>query len=420
MTRRALKVTGKRVTVRLIVVVALLVTGWGSAIAQEKAERRKQSYTVSEYAFKKLAHAHELLSSKQYSESREVLDQLHKSRGLNAHEVALVYQTYAYIAAAQERYDDAAVNFEKCLAQQALPHAAELDIKYNLAQLYLATEKPGKAVDVLEPWLEQAEKPSPVVYYLLALAYFQQEKRDLALPPARQAVESSDQPKEAWMQLLLSLYLEEKSYAKAAPLLEKILARFPKKSHWMQLAAVYTELGREEETLAVTELVYTQGLLNRDRELRNLAQLYLYHQIPYRAARVLESGIEDERIEADEDALKLLADSWLRAREYEKAIAPLERAARISGDGDLYLRLGQVYLEREEWLEAANALEKALQTNKLDHPGRASLLLGIANSSRGQIEIAQRAFERAQQYQESRKSAAHWLKHIEQRKAQAN
>ena len=75
---------------------------------------------------------------------------------------------------------------------------------------------------------------------------------------------------------------------------------------------------------------------------------------------------------------------------------------------------------REEWEEAANALEKALQAKKLDHPGRASLLLGIANNSRGQIEVAQRAFERAQQYQESRKSAANWLKHIEQRKAQAN
>jgi tetratricopeptide (TPR) repeat protein len=388
-----------------------------SAEAQREVQRRQQSYTVGEYTFEKLEKAQELLANGRYGESREVLDRLDSRRGLNAHEIALVHQTYAHIAVAQERYEEAAVHFEKCLAQQALPPVAALELKYNLAQLYLASEQPGKAVEMLEAWFAEAENPSPPAYYLLALAYFQHGKKDLALPPAQRAVDSSDQPHEAWMQLLLSLYLEEKSYAEAAMLLERILVRFPRKRYWVQLAAVYGELGRNDETLAVTELAYTQGFLTQDRELRNLAQLYLYHQIPYSAARVLVRGINEEKIEADAEALELLAESWLSAREYDRAMDPLARAARLSDDGDLYVRLAQLYMEQEEWSEAIGALRAALQTGKLKNRGRTLLLLGISEFSAGSLEAAKNTFERAREHESTRTSVDQWLEHLERRLA---
>jgi tetratricopeptide (TPR) repeat protein len=247
---------------------------------------------------------------------------------------------------------------------------------------------------------------------MLALAYFRQDENELALPPARRAVESTNRPKEAWMQLLLALYLEGESYSEAVAVLERILVRFPKKDYWLQLAAIYGRLGDEDRNLAVTELAYTQGFLTQDSELRNLARLYLHHEIPYSAARVLERGLNEKRVGADADVLKLLAQSWLSAREYERAKEPLARAARLANEGDLFLRLAQLHIQCEEWPEAIDALVTALNDENLKDPGRALVLLGVSNVSAERLDAARRAFQRARKHEPVRGSADRWLEHL--------
>jgi len=399
--------------------VSMVVATSSPVPAQSKRAENTQTYMVSEYVYGRLTRAQDLLAKERYAESREILDRLRERKGLNPHEMALVYQTSAYVQAALEHYAEAAADFEECLARNALPPAAELDIKYNLAQLYLADGQADKAAARLEEWFAEAEGPSSAAYYLLALAYFQQGERDRALKPARQAVESSAEPKEAWLQLLLSLYIDGESYLEAAGILERLLTRYPRKPYWLQLAAVLGRLGRDDEALAVTQLAYTQGVLSEDRELRNLARMYLDHELPYRAAQVLVKGIEEEQVHADAAAWKLLADSWLRAREYDRAVEPLARAARTSNDGDLYTRLGRVQMERERWSEAADALERALRADRLRHRGQTLLLLGITNQSRGRIPEAVQAFEDARKHDESRHAAEQWLRRLEQEEAQA-
>ncbi len=81
------------------------------------------------------------------------------------------------------------------------------------------------------------------------------------------------------------------------------------------------------------QLAYNQDFLESDRELRQLAQLYLYHSIPYRAARVLEKGLADGIVTEDVDIFAMLANSWLLAREYEAALDPLRRTRKGSGHG---------------------------------------------------------------------------------------
>ncbi len=396
--------------------ILLLLLVAAVASAQQQGSRRR-SYTVGQVAFKKLEKAHRLLVEEKYQESRAVVDDLARSKGLSAHELALVHQTYGWIASSQEKYGDAISSFEKCLAQDALPTGAQLNTQYNLAQLYMVESRFDRAAASLEDWFTKAEKPGPPAYYLLATAYLQQDENDKAFVPARKSVELSDQPKEAWLQLLLSLYFDRKSYPEAATLLKQLVTRFSKKTYWIQLAAVYGELGEEENSLAVLQIAYLQNLLERDQELRRLARVYLYHQIPYRAAGVVEKGLEEKVIEPDAEAWELLGNSWLSAREYERALAPLESAAKLSEKGEVSVRLGQLYIEREEWGKARKALQQALRKSKLDDRGRALLLLGISNFSSGRIDDAQRAFDQAQQHEKTRKSAGRWLKHLERKRA---
>ena len=196
------------------------------------------------------------------------------------------------------------------------------------------------------------------------------------------------------------------------PVLERLVAEFPKKTYWMQLSAVYAELGKHEKALALLELAYEQGLLTQGNELMNLAQLYLYNQIPYRAAEVLEEGMKSGAIQPDARAWQLLADSWLHARERQRALPPLQRAAEESESGDAYVRLAQIYLERESWEEARRALDGALEKGRLTSPGHAYLMLGIADASEKRWDDAARAFTEAQEYEPTQKIAQSWLRHL--------
>ncbi|RMD86058.1 MAG: hypothetical protein D6815_00615, partial [Candidatus Dadabacteria bacterium] len=288
------------ILVRAAAVLALAAIVGSAAVAagaeQAGGKRKPVSFTVSEYAYKKLERAHKLLAEEQYEEASKVIEELARRRGLSRHERALIEQTRGYIASSQGRYAEAAAAFERCLKLEALPEGAQLNTRYNLAQLYLALERYDAAIETLKRWFAETENPGPAAYYLLAVAYAQAGRREQALEPARKAVEKAKEPKEAWLELLLALYLERKNYERARPLLEQLVLRFPKKRYWLQLSAVYAELGRERDALAAMQLAYEQKLLDGDSELRNLARMYLYHEIPYQAARVLERGLAEGRI----------------------------------------------------------------------------------------------------------------------------
>jgi len=389
----------------------------GDRAAERKKKKERKNYAAGEWAFKKLSKAHELLAEEKYDEARKLMDEMSRRKSLNPHEQALMWQTYAYIQSTRDQYDQAITSFEKCLALDAMPEAAALGTQYNLGQLYMSVGRYKEAVRVLEDWLGRVENPSGSAYYLVAMAHVQLEDAKAALPYARKAIEVAKKPVESWLQLLLAVEFELKHYKRVAKVLEVLVTHFPKKNYFLQLSAVYGELGRDKRALSALELAYVQGLLDRESELLSLAQAYLYHDIPYRAAKVLEKGLAEKTISADAEHWELLGDSWLHAREYEEALEPLQRAAALSEDGNLYVRIAQVHLERDESREALEALEKGLSKGNLDNPGNAYLLLGITHTGTKRHAAARKAFAEAGQYEKSRKAARDWMKHLEHQEA---
>jgi tetratricopeptide (TPR) repeat protein len=399
----------------------LLAAGLALATAPHAKEsddkKKRENFAAGEWAFKKLSAAHEALAAEKYGEARGLLDQMAKRKGLNKHEQALMWQTYGYIESSQEQYAKAAASFEKCLALDALPEAAVLGTQYNLGQLYMQVERYKDAVETLEDWLGKVENPAASAYYLVSMAHVQLKDAKAALPYARKAVKRAKKPTESYLQLVLALEFELKHYKQVASVLEVLIANFPKKSYFMQLSAAYSELGQDKRVLATLELAYYQGMLDRESELLNLAQAYLFHAIPYRAAQVLETGLADGIITDDAEHWELLGDSWLHAREFDSALEPLKRAASLSGEGNLYVRIAQVHLEREESKQALEALEKGIAKGGLDNPGNAYLLLGITHTSAKRFGAARGAFAKAGGYEKSRKAAKGWIKHVERQEA---
>jgi tetratricopeptide (TPR) repeat protein len=385
---------------------------------QRKRALRTMLYPVGSRISRYLSAAAEAVDEGEPGEAKALLEKLNPKR-LNPYERALVYRLKAYVAYSISDYADAIENFEKVLAEEVLPIRDDSKIRFNVAQLYASQQKWREVIVALHRWFRYVEEPDPLAYYLLGIAHYQLGEADQAIVEAEKAVDLSPEPPEGWLQLLAALYVQTQDYANAAPILEELVIRFPKKLYWMQLSLIYGAREDYRHSLAVQQVAYFQGLLTEDKELRRLARSYLYHELPYPAAQVLEKGIEEGRIEADAKAFELLANSWIAAREYDRSLGPLGKAAALAEDGNLYIRLGQVHLQREEWKGAAEMLHQALEKGGLDDPGNAQLLLGIAYYNDQRVGRARSSFTKARQHDSTREAAERWITHIE-REARAS
>lgn len=338
---------------------------------------------------------------------------------LNPMERAKVYQIEGLIHYQAGNLEETIESFSKSIDERILPLDQEGKLRFNVAQLYAAQYKWEETIEAIYEWFRWTTEEDPVAYYLLGIANYQLGNFDLAIVNTRKAIEVSDQPKESWYQLLAALWVQRQNYHKAAPIFEQLVTRFPKKNYWVQLGLIYGALEDYSASLAIQQLAYEQGLLTEDKELRRLARALLFNELPYPAAQILQKGIDEGAIEATPDSLQLLANSWIAAREFEKSLPPLLRAADIAEDGNLFVRLGQVHLQREEWAAAAGHLENAIEKGGLEKPGAAHLLAGIAYYNNAQAFRAKSAFVRAARFDATKKEAEQWIDHLEKESSNA-
>ena len=195
--------------------------------------------------------------------------------------------------------------------------------------------------------------------------------------------------------------------------LEELIEAYPKDSYILTLAGVYSELGDTKKQLALTEALYEKGYIDGKTHAVNLANLYLLHGIPYKAAVVLEKELEAKTITADVRNLRLLSQAWYSAREDKKAIPPLLQAAEMSDDGELYIRLAQSYINLEQWGEAAEAARKGISMGGIKRMDTANIMYGMALFNQKKLEQARRVFQTASRDNRSKRAAQQWIRYVD-------
>jgi tetratricopeptide (TPR) repeat protein len=398
---------------------ALLLAAGAAAPAQEGdgGQETRKTPAMSEAVYKKLTEAQELIEAKKYEEGLAILRKLEQEKGLNSYEKAQTYNYFAYTYFTLERYRDAIRAYEQVLAQPDLPLGLEQNSLYTLAQLYFIVEDYRKAIELVNRWLGVAEKPTENAYMLLGQAYYQLEQYRESLEPLQKAYDMvrarGDQPRENLLLLLRVNYFELGDFQNMLKVLRELVALYPRREYWMTLAGVYSELKEHGKQMSILEMLYERGLLNSGNEQLNLANLYLLHEVPYKAAKVIEKGMEQGVIERNVQNLRLLSQAWLQAREDEKSLPPLKAAAEMSRDGELHLYLGQAYLNLDRYQEAADALQEGIRRGGIRNLGQANVMLGLALFELDKFEAARRAFEVAREDQDTRDAADQWLTYVE-------
>ena len=197
------------------------------------------------------------------------------------------------------------------------------------------------------------------------------------------------------------------------PVLIELTELYPKDEYLLTLAGVYSELGDTSKQLALTEPLYESGFLDPSAHTGNLASLYLLHGLPYKAAKLMQQALKDGHLPANESNLKLLSQAWYQAREDTKAIPPLQQAAKLADNGELYVRLAQSHINLEQWSAAADALKQAHEKGQLQRSDQANIMLGIALFNQKEFKQARVAFALAQKDKRSAKTASQWIRYLD-------
>jgi tetratricopeptide (TPR) repeat protein len=402
-----------------ILALSLAGSAWAQQRAGEDKKERKTKETVamSQQVYESLTEIQELIETKDYATAQRKIDDLRTKKGLSDYERAQIWNISGYSYYLQERFPDAIRAYDQVLAQPGLPEALLLSTLKTKAQLHFTEEDYESALTVIRQLLAAIPEPSADVLMIEGQALFQLGRYDDALVPIKTAIDmyqsQGQKPKENWLLLLRVIYFEQKDYESMIQVVKELIRYYPKDTYVRTLAGVYSELGDTKKQLALTEVLYEGGFLNRSNDLVNLANLYLLHGLPYKAAKVLDKEMNDNIVESNERNLRLLSQAWYQAREDEKAIPPLERAADMTGEGELYLRLGQANINLENWGEAASAVQKALQAGGLKRPDQANIMLGMALFNQKRLEQARRAFQAAARDNRSQRAATQWIAYVD-------
>ena len=382
------------------------------------AEEKKTNFVCRPQVYDRLVKAQKALQENKYKEAEELAKKIERRMRLNDHEKALVMQTLGYIYAGQEKLEKAAKTLEACYNLHSLPEATQVSMLYSIGQLYMGAKKYKLAVRVFDIWLSKAKNPKAEALYTVGAANYQSKNYRAAIKHCERAMKLAKRPKDALLQLLLSSYVEVKNYRSAARILMIIVERHPeRKNNWLQLAAMYSELDDEKRALAVMELAKEAGVLKKSEEFIQLGQRLIAEENPFEAGQLLESSLKEGSVQNNADVAKLLATAWLQSRDVDKAVPALDAAAKLAKDGELYVRLAQLELERERFKQAISASEKALKKGGIGKRGQVHLLVGIAQVRLGNQSKALKAFERAAKEDSTRRSALGWIKFLKESSA---
>ena len=374
---------------------------------------RKAKGTISEGTYKRLERVIDMIGKGNNSEAEAKLNELNESaRG--DYEKAIILQTLGFVYATTKRESQAIKTFESALATEALPQQIHEQMMFNIAQLYLQDEKYDQGMAQLNKYLETTCNPLPDAHVLLASTYAEKKRFRDGLKQIDLAIAKAKAPKESWLQLKLALHYELKEWPKCAEVLVRLVAVAPtKQEYWKQLSGVFFEIKRDPDALAVLALAERRGYIDEENEYRNLSNLYMYLQIPLKAAMVLQRGIDQKQVQASEKNLESLANAWLVAREYDKAEVAMKRAAGASDKGELFKRLGQIQMEQEKWKEALESLQAARKKGGVKEPGELSFLIGVVAVELKQWNTADAALRDAMQHEKTSKLAGQWLAHLQ-------
>nr|WP_279347212.1 tetratricopeptide repeat protein [Govania unica] len=378
---------------------------------------------VNSKVLDRIAEATAQVAAKNYTRAYALLDEAQGWRNLTAADRTALWSAYAEACLAEGNRVKALAAYREILKLPNGDPRFAGTVLHAMAQIHVAGGQYAEA----EKELDLLEKAEPLSIDALALRGQINKRlgndkaaRDALERAARQASLSGRLLGEADYRLLGQLQFEAGDRTQALETLGILTRRWPSKTYFMVLASLYGELNQSARQIAVLEAVKQNGWLTSEPELMALAQLYLYYGVPNKAAHLLEDGLQSGIIPHNRQSIELLSTAYVNAREFEKAIPLLLRAAELSKSAELYLRLARLYNQIGDKENVVLSAQTAMSIGGVQRPDELLVLKGMAEFDLGRLEAARRSFAEAAKYKASADLAQSWIAYIDNEERQKN
>ena len=371
-----------------------------------------------------------------------ILTELKNNRDeLKSYDRSVMWNAWAYVYFSDGDYSQALSAYSNLINEPDVTIGLRVGALLSMGQIHLVQERYSQGIAYILQWMKEVETVTAQSWALLGQAYFSTEDYRKSLSSMEKAISLAEEegykPRENWYVImaanineLKSEIGEKESLLRQIDIYEILVNLYPKKTYFIQLGGSYGQLGRERDYMITLKAAHAKDFLDKESEYLALAQLLLLNKNPYWAAEVLVSGqkkmvtIVDEKTEEEkivpvvkdtEKNLKLLADSWRMAQEVDKAIPILEKAAKMSKDGESYVILGNLYLSEDRVDEAVDAIKKGLEKGKIKNMSQVYLTLGQAYFELQEFDEAKKNFRIAARDKKKKikTQANNWIKYTE-------
>ena len=307
-------------------------------------------------------------------------------------------------------------------AQEPAPRITLIEltphIAVNDAAALIEAKKYADAIVILDGFIANQSQQVPEAFYLLGLAHYQLGDYAKARMPAERAARLASDAPVSWLELAADILKRSNQPRAAIPWLEQLIDKAPgNKVYWLELSVAYEKVGDFEKSLATMRLAQQTGLLTEDGDFRRLSDLLVHQGLPFQGAEVLDQALAAQTVSADEAPYTKLGTAWFIAGETDKAVQPLENAARAAAGGDGYVRLANVHITRQDWPAAVAALHAGMGKGSLTDEAHADLLMGVALYAEGKFDEAREWLTMAAQSDRHRAMAQSYLDAIDARTA---
>ena len=397
-----------------------IIKGGQLQAAEEEGRRAppeaRSSQTLGRRMVTRINEVMELRDMELFTEALEVLEQVKEDYDrdrLNDREKFVMWQFYANLYQIQERYDEAIGAYQQMLV---LPNMTQEQLEqtlFYLGSLHYVQEQFREAIENFVKYNEIALEPNEDVYFRIGTAYYQLEEYNEAIPYIQRNMEilrskNEDISKNTY-DLLRALYFNVEDYVSAYQILRESVILFNEQSDWTLMPAVLGQIERFQEQGQSYYVTNALGHLDSEAQLVNLAAQLYNSDYPYGCARIMEKGMSDGIIEEDAGNLSFLSTCYQIAREDEKAVEPLERAAVMTEDGENYARLGRIYSTMQEFEKSVESFEMALEKGELDRPDQVYLSMARSLMELNRYDEGIEAARSARDDERSEDTANTWI-----------
>jgi len=408
----------KKILTSIMVIVSLVVIQLPTAsnavaAGADKEKKKRPTHLVGPSVGKKVAKAFELYSAEP-SDIDGALVILLDINAKKGYDLAYVDRFIAVMYATKGDNEKKAIEYlKKAIAPDILNESDQAESLKLIADLQLQTKEYRNALKNYKAWMDFTGKEDAVTWTKIAQSHYALKELDKMIMPADRAIAlHGDKPSQNPYILKITSYYERKMFKKAVKVLETIVQVFPEdKQWWVRLGSFYMLTEEYPKALATLELAYKQGFLEKESQIKMLANLYASNEIPYKAAKLFEKHIASGLIKRDDKSLARLANAWHAAQHIDKAAKYYGELAKMTGLAKHYRKQGMLLKQDEQFSKAIVALNQALKIDK-KNPGKIQMALAESYFYLEKYKQAYAAINQAMKDPKTRRGAKGWVSFI--------